>query len=113
MAISRRRFIALGAHATFGGLMIYTVRGVWASPLAPTASAESLAPNDYRPESHDWAFVVDTAKCIGCGRCARACKLDKDVPWDPSYNRTWVERYSFMADGDVHVDSPEVGINGF
>ena len=92
--------------------MIYTLRGLWTSSSPPTASADE-APDGYKPEDHDWGFIIDTAKCIGCGRCARACKQENDVSWEPQCNRTWVERYSFTADGEAHVDSPEGGINGF
>ncbi len=60
-----------------------------------------------------WRFLVDIRKCIGCGRCLRACKLENNVPWQPEYNRTWVERYAFADDEQVMVDSPDAGINGF
>jgi Fe-S-cluster-containing dehydrogenase component len=114
VAISRRRFIRLGTHAAFGGLLVYTLRGVLPRSSLSTADAAGNAAYDrYRPEEHDWAFIVDTAKCIGCGRCARACKLENDVPWDPACNRTWVERYRFTQDGEVLVDSPNGGIDGF
>ena len=115
MPISRREFVKLGAHAAFGGLLVYTLRGVVLPQSAPRAAdAEGNSAYDqYRPEDHDWAFVIDTMKCIGCGRCARACKQENNVPWEPQCNRTWVERYSFAGDGEVHVDSPEGGINGF
>jgi Fe-S-cluster-containing dehydrogenase component len=56
---------------------------------------------------------VQIDKCIGCGRCAFACKEENDVPRDPFYFRTWVERYVIDKDGKVLVDSPEGGINGF
>jgi Fe-S-cluster-containing dehydrogenase component len=114
MAVSRRRFIKLGTHAAFGGLLVYTLRGVLPRPSPTTASASSDAAYDrYRPEEHDWAFIIDTDKCIGCGRCVRACKLENNVPWHPSCNRTWVERYRFTKDGEVLVDSPNGGIDGF
>ncbi len=114
MAVSRRRFIVLGTNATLGWLLIYTLRGMVAHPSTPKADAGDAASNeDYRPEDHDWVFVVDTIKCIGCGRCARACKRENDVPPHEHYNRTWIERYTFTADGEVHVDSPAAGINGF
>lgn len=114
MTFSRRRFITLGGNAAFGGLLIYTLRGLVTQPSTPTAAAgPTAADNGYQPEDHDWAFVVDTARCIGCGRCVRACKRENNVSWEPQYHRTWVERYSFSEDGEVYVDSPEGGINGF
>src|SRR3970040_2276374 len=115
MPISRRKFVKLGAHAAFGGLLVYTLRGIVLPQSTPrTVEAEGDSAYDrYRSEEHHWAFVIDTMKCIGCGRCARACKQENNVPWDPQCNRTWVERYSFTADGEVCVDSPAGGVNGF
>ncbi len=114
MAISRRRFIVLGTNASFGGLLVYTMRGIVSPPSTPAADAQAGDANsDYRVEDHDWAYVIDTAKCIGCGRCARACKRENNISPHPEYNRTWIERYTFTDDGEVHVDSPEAGINGF
>jgi Fe-S-cluster-containing dehydrogenase component len=36
---------------------------------------------------------IQVSKCIGCGRCVEACKQENDVPAEPFYFRTWVERY--------------------
>ncbi|RLI83640.1 4Fe-4S dicluster domain-containing protein [Archaeoglobales archaeon] len=41
-----------------------------------------------------YAFVVDVNKCIGCGNCVIACKVENDVPMDLPIARTWVEGYS-------------------
>jgi len=37
---------------------------------------------------------VDLEKCIGCGKCAEACKIENKVPKEPFYFRTWVEQYT-------------------
>ncbi len=115
MAISRRKFLKLGTHAAFGSMLVYTLRGMLPGEGGPdNADAEGDAAwSAYKPEDHSWAFIVDTMKCIGCGLCARACKLENNVPWEPSCNRTWVERYRFLKEGEVLVDSPNGGINGF
>ena len=47
--------------------------------------------------AHRYAFVVDVNKCIGCGKCVEACKIENDVP--DGATRTWVERYVATADG--------------
>jgi len=58
-------------------------------------------------------YVIDTGKCIGCGRCANACKLENDVPFDEPVYRTWVERYRTLKDSEVKIDSPNGSIDGF
>jgi tetrathionate reductase subunit B len=67
----------------------------------------------YDPTQHDYAMGVDIHKCIGCGRCANACKTENDVPREPIYFRTWVERYIVTTKGETQVDSPNGGIDGF
>ena len=59
------------------------------------------------------ASSSNTNTCIGCGLCVVACKDENHVPMDPEYSRTWVERHTRTADGTVHVDSPDGGIDGF
>ncbi len=66
-----------------------------------------------RGVTQNYVFVVDTTKCIGCGRCVVACKIENEVPMKPYYFRTWVERYIWHEDGEVTVESPNGGFNGF
>ena len=61
--------------------------------------------------SNLYAFIVDTEKCIGCGKCASACREENNVPKD--CYRTWIERYRIMENGEVKVDSPHGGEHGF
>jgi Fe-S-cluster-containing dehydrogenase component len=67
----------------------------------------------YDPEQHNYAMGIDVHKCIGCARCAVACKKENDVPLEPIYFRTWVERYIIKDDGETIVDSPNGGIDGY
>lgn len=67
----------------------------------------------YDPAEHDYIMGVDINKCIGCGRCAAACKQENHVPEEPIFFRTWVERYAIPSDGETRVDSPNGGIDGF
>jgi len=115
MATSRRDFLKLSGHVATGTLLIYTAKGlVTGENETPNAKAEGEeAYADYDPKAHEWVFVVDTIKCIGCGRCARACKIENNVPWDKNANRTWIERYQFHEDEFITVDSPDGGVNGF
>ena len=69
----------------------------------------------YRLLDHWWAMAIDIEKCIGCGNCVRACKKENDVPLEPLYFRTGVERYHVEAEELEHpvVDSPTGGYDGF
>jgi Fe-S-cluster-containing dehydrogenase component len=71
------------------------------------------AKDDYDPEEHEYAMGIDIHKCIGCGRCAEACKSENDVPREPIFFRTWIERYRIGEDREAVVDSPNGGIDGF
>lgn len=65
----------------------------------------------YLEEHYEYGYLIDVRKCIGCGMCARACKAENDVP--DHFYRTWIERYLISENGDVYVDSPHGGLNGF
>jgi len=112
--VPRRTFLGLAGRVVVGSIVIYGAPPLVMSRLGQpgTANADS-APRGYEPRKHEWVFIVDTTKCIGCGRCVRACKEENSVPMDPDYNRTWIERYVQTSDGEWHVDSPDAGINGF
>ncbi len=57
------------------------------------------------PQESDksYGMGIDIDKCIGCGRCMAACKIENKVPAEPYFFRTWVERYVIKKDGDVLV----------
>ncbi|MBW2541744.1 MAG: 4Fe-4S dicluster domain-containing protein [Deltaproteobacteria bacterium] len=78
-------------------------------PIKALASAG----DEYQASEHHYAMGVQIEKCIGCGKCVEACKIENDVPMEPYYFRTWIERYIIYADGEVSVDSPNGGIDGF
>lgn len=60
-----------------------------------------------------WGFLVDTHKCVGCGFCVKACKIENDIPLEANVTRTWVERYVIKKDGDVLMDTPKGALNGY
>lgn len=65
------------------------------------------------PEERLYGMGIDVNKCIGCGRCVAACKAENDVPLEDRFFNTWVERYVIQTDGEVVVDSPNGGMEGF
>ena len=65
----------------------------------------------YNPNDHEFAFIIDVNKCIGCGSCCVADKKEYNVP--DGVARTWIERYVITEDGEVIIDSPDGGLNGF
>ncbi|MBI4518513.1 MAG: 4Fe-4S dicluster domain-containing protein [Deltaproteobacteria bacterium] len=52
-----------------------------------------------------YGMGVDIDKCIGCAKCMEACKIENEVPAEPFFFRTWVERYVIKRDGSVAVQS--------
>ena len=111
-SISRRQLLKLGAIAApclVGAGAIYG----WLTGLAPAAEAIDPIVASYDASAHRWGFVVDAARCIGCGKCVVACKTENHVPIEAGHTRTWVERRTMTANGVLVVDSPEGGIDGF
>ncbi len=98
-----------------------TVTGEETAPAGgePADTAQSSAPTaedplaGYDPSQHKYAMAIDVDRCIGCGRCVEACKTENDVPREPFYFRTWIERYVIQRNGNTVVTSPNGGISGF
>ncbi|MBI3939654.1 MAG: 4Fe-4S dicluster domain-containing protein [Acidobacteria bacterium] len=72
---------------------------------AAQAASAAAAPETYHPENHYYGMGIEVAKCIGCGKCMEACKIENDVPKEPFFFRTWVERYVIKMDNSVVVES--------
>ena len=53
---------------------------------------------------HQWAMVIDQAKCTGCGQCTLACRAHNDVPPDISWNR--VIEMDDVGDKKVYIPRP-------
>jgi tetrathionate reductase subunit B len=51
-----------------------------------------------------YGMGIEVDKCIGCNRCVEACKTENDVPQEPFYFRTWIERYQIKSNGDTTVE---------
>jgi len=100
---SRRKFLKTGLAIT--GTVV-------AGALLQPFSGIILAGE--KPKKGKWYGIgIDIEKCIGCGNCAKSCKLENDVPQEPFYYRSWVEQYTIKNDGTVIVESPNGGIDGF
>ncbi len=87
--------------------------GLLACGLLPGTTAVVFA-SEPKDDTGPWYGIgIDIPKCIGCGRCADACKNENKVSRDPFYFRTWIEKYTIKKDGTVKVESPNGGIDGF
>ena len=113
MEISRRDFLKTGFTSMLGGIIVYGNFPLLSRDLFPQEIRQKIGLDKSTAENHTLRFVVDITKCIGCGKCVKACKLENDVPLEPEYNRTWVERYIITETEEIFVDSPDAGIDGF
>jgi Fe-S-cluster-containing dehydrogenase component len=111
-SISRRDFLKKTGLVTAGVLLpAVALELIFASKGATSAQAFGEAtPAQTVPH---WQFLVDTNKCVGCGLCVKACKLENEVPYNANASRTWVERHVVTKDGVSHVDSPQSARDGF
>ncbi|HLE42025.1 MAG TPA: 4Fe-4S binding protein, partial [Nitrospirota bacterium] len=92
--ITRRdflRYVVIGAAGTALPLTLTGWKGA-------RAAASKNGPR--------WVFLLDTYKCVGCGLCVKACKIENEIPFEANVSRTWVERYVVTKDGKVYADSP-------
>jgi Fe-S-cluster-containing dehydrogenase component len=82
------------------------------NPLDKTLSSNLLGASN-NPSEHHYGMGINVKACIGCGRCVIACKNENNVPPEPFYFRTWIEKYSLLVNGETTVDSPKGGSAGF
>jgi Fe-S-cluster-containing dehydrogenase component len=108
--VSRSEFLK-----TMGGMFSFVVGGTLFGAFIQKANATEPAKTDkeeeYDPHKHAWVYLVDITKCIGCGMCVRADKIENNVP--DNHYRTWVERYVISEGREAAIDSPDGGLNGF
>ncbi len=80
-SFSRRRFLGLtlagGAAVTAAAVALET----------SVALDKSMAQASAQAPTAQYAFVIDTTKCVGCGLCIEACHLRNNLPDGLSYTR--------------------------
>jgi len=98
--MDRRDFLKnLGLLVSSGGIVGGLSAEAWAL----------IINKDYDTSKHNYGMGIDVDKCIGCGRCMQACKTENDVPDEPFFFRTWVERYVIKNDKSVSVKTIGMG----
>lgn len=110
---NRREFLKLGACAVGASVATLILGEISEASVEGTSTTRPAGASSgaYDWTKHKYVYLIDTRKCIGCGSCVRACSRENDVP--PNYFRTWVERYQISRTGEVAVDSPNGGMDGF
>jgi len=76
-----------------------------ASVLGGIFRNANAEPKDYDASKHYYGMGIQINKCIGCGKCVEACKEENNVPKEPFFFRTWVERYVIKKDNSVVVQN--------
>lgn len=85
-------------------ILFFPAGGVLTALTREAAAAET-PPNAYNPVGHLYGMGIQVDRCIGCNRCAVACKTENNVPDEPFFFRTWVERYTITRGGEVAVEN--------
>ena len=81
---NRRKFFQTTA-ALIGG----AIAGTFLKPIELIAQTNEEAPEDQKKENLPlWGMGVDIDKCIGCGKCAEACKIENNVPKPDMHKQT-------------------------
>ncbi len=105
--LSRKQFLKKGLQIAGAWLLAssFGLKSIFAKEIKALTSAGSAVKK--------YAMGINVSKCIGCGRCAAACKKENKVPLEPHFFRTWIERYRIPVKGEPLVDSPNGGVDGF
>ena len=116
-ACDRRAFLKTGGQMLGAGVAALVLCDIGELEALAQESGATLEPagptlREYDWSTHEYVYLVDLRKCIGCGSCVRACSVENDVP--DGYFRTWVERYHVGRwIEEPIIDSPNGGKDGF
>ena len=105
--VNRRKFLEKCFCASLGLSLMPALS------VTDTCHASESGTNGHDDGSLRYGMGINVKSCIGCGKCVTACKSENNVPKDPYYFRTWVERYIIRREGEVIVESPKGGAEGF
>ena len=90
--INRRDFVkalaAVGVVATLGKVSGKSIKDVTSE--VSRKSAKGLYPA--AKQGVRYAMMIDSGACIGCRTCLHACKLENNVPDEPS-NMEWIDLF--------------------
>ena len=100
--MKRQQFLSFTGKILF----LFSTGGIFGSLLKGSKIQSYI---DEHPQVVRYALGIQIDKCIGCGNCVVACKIENDVPKDPFYFRTWVERYIIKKNDQVIVQCNEGG----
>ncbi len=100
--MDRKRFLSLLRNF----LLLFSTGGI-VQVFAKGVAEESISSGSGTAKLYALGIQVD--ECIGCGRCVVACKTENNVPREPFFFRTWVERYVIKKDDSVVVQCHEGG----
>ena len=82
--VSRRGFLraVMGASVlgALSSVLSAVVPGRVKHVLASTKVQPERVRTGYNPYEHYYSYIINLHKCIGCGSCVRACRMENDVP---------------------------------
>ncbi len=81
--------------------MVGMAIGVFGFGLSSVAGESKRISDDKTEEGVLYGMCVNVRTCIGCNRCAEACRTENVVP--KGRFRTWVERYFIKSNDEVMV----------
>jgi tetrathionate reductase subunit B len=85
-------------------ILFIPAAGVLQTLTRQAQGAETPEDKSHEPAGAWYGMGIEVEKCIGCNRCVEACKTENNVPPEPFYFRTWVERYTVRSDGETEVE---------